>query len=49
MNIVGAYLESLIRDNKLLIFIKLVSKMWDLWFIRKRYIYKFLQNIYGIK
>lgn len=49
MDIVEAYLESLIGDNKLLIFMKLPLEMRDLRSVRKRLVYKFLRSIYSLK
>lgn len=48
-DIVGAYLESLIGDNELPIFMKPLLGMRDLWSVRKGLVYKLLKSIYGLK
>lgn len=49
MDDIEAYLESLMGDNKLPIFIKLPPGMRDLRFIRKTLMCKLLRSIYGLK
>ncbi len=49
IDIVGAYLESLIGDNKLLIFMKVLSGMRDLRSVRAGLVCRLLRSIYGLK
>lgn len=48
VHIVYTYLESLLDDNKYLIFMKLPLKMHELWQIRKRLLYKLLRSLYDL-
>ncbi len=49
MDIVGAYLESLMGDNKLPIFMKLPRGMRDLRSVREGLVCRLLRSIYGLK
>lgn len=49
VNIIEAYLEKNLSNNKLLIFIKLSLKMYKLWHIRKTFFYKLLRSLYSLK
>lgn len=49
VDIVGAYLESLLSNNELSIFMKLPPGMHDLRQIRKRLLCRLLRSLYGLK
>lgn len=49
MDIVDAYLESLLDDNKLPIFMKLLPGMHNLRQIQKSLLYRLLRSLYGLK
>lgn len=49
MDIVRVYLESLMGDNELSIFMKLLPGMRDLRSVRKRVVCRLLRSFYGLK
>ena len=49
MDIVETYLESLIGNNELPIFIKLLPKMKDFWSVKADFLFRYLRSIYGLK
>ena len=49
MDIVGAYLESLMGDNKLPIFMKLLPGMKDFRSVRAGFLFRLLRSIYDLK
>lgn len=49
VDIVGAYLESLLDNNEYLIFIRLLPRMYKLRQIRKKLLCRLLRSLYGLK
>ncbi len=49
VDIVGAYLESKLRDNKLSIFMKLSPRIRNLRQIRKGLLYRLVRSLYSLK
>lgn len=49
VDIVGAYLEDLLRDNELPIFIKLLLRICNLHQIQEGLFYNLLRNLYDLK
>lgn len=49
MDIVGAYLESLLNDNKLPIFMKLPPRTYNLYQVWEELLYRLLKSLYGLK
>lgn len=49
VDIVGTYLESLLGDNKLPIFMKLPPRIHQLYKVRKGLLYKLLKSLYSLK
>lgn len=45
----NAYLKSFLDNNKLPIFIKLLSDIYHLWQVRNRLLYKLLKSLYDLK
>ncbi len=49
VDIIGAYLENLLNDNKFAIFMRLLPGMYKLRQIQKRLLCRLLKSLYGLK
>lgn len=49
VDIMGVYIDSLLEDNKLSIFMKLLSKMYHLYQIWKNLLYRLLKSLFCLR